>query len=226
MRETQRQRGKDEVGQRAVAAQREPAPEIGEEIEQREAEHELRRGDAEEGERHRRLVAEAAAPRCGIDAGGNADHQLRDDGAEHEEQGGRKPRRDKLAHVGFPRIGDAKIAPHEAAEVINVLHGDRLVEAELLADLLAHLRGGVAARDHGHGIGRDHEGEAEGDDAHPPQDEQRRGQALGEIGQHQPLPRWVGSSASRSPSPTRLKASARMRMAAPGMKTSHGALRK
>ena len=222
----QRDGGQDQVAERAIAAQWEPAEQIGEEIEKAQAQHELRRRHGEEGERHRHLVAGLAAPCRRIEPGRNADQQLGDDRPQHQQQGGRKPRRDQRADLAFPGIGNAEIALGQPLRIGDILLDQRLVEAELEADLLAHFGRRIAPGDHRHRIGGDEEGQAEGDDRHPHQNEGRCRQALGEIEEHQRRPRCVGSSASRRPSPARLKASATMRMAAPGMKTSHGALRK
>ena len=50
------ERRQDQMGEGAVAADREPAELHGEDVEQQEADDELRRRDADEGERHQRLV--------------------------------------------------------------------------------------------------------------------------------------------------------------------------
>lgn len=224
--ESERHRRQDQMAERAIAAQRKPAEQIGEEVEKAEAQHELRRRHGEEGERHRHLVAGLAAPRRRIEPGRNADQELGDDRSQHQQQGGGKPGGDERADFTFSCIGNAEVALRQPLGVGGILLDEGLVEAELDADLLAQLRRRIAPGDHRHRIGRDEEGEAEGDDRHAHQDEGRGREPLGEIEEHQRRPRCVGSSASRRPSPARLKASATIRMAAPGMKTSHGALRK
>ena len=72
-------------------------------------------------------------------------------------------------------------------------------------------------------VGRQQVEQQEGDEADPEQDQHRRHQPPGDVGHH-PRPFCVGSSTSRSPSPTRLKASASSTIAAPGMNTSQGAV--
>ena len=215
-----------EVAQGAVAAERKPAQEVGEDIEQGEPDDELRRRDRDEGQRHRHLVGAAAAAAGGIDPGRDADHQLGQDGAEHKQQGGGKTGCDQVADIALAGVGLAEIADREASDISEILHRQRPVEAELVADLLASLGRGIAPGQHGHRIGRDHEGEGEGDHGHPDQDHEGCDEPSREIADHPLRSRWVGSRASRRPSPTRLKERARIRMAAPGMKTSQGALRK
>ena len=75
-----------------------------------------------------------------------------------------------------------------------------------------------------HRVGRQEVEEEIGHQRDADEDEQRLAEAAGEVAAHQSRPRWVGSSASRSASPRRLKARASNRIAAPGMNTSHGAV--
>ena len=92
----------------------------------------------------------------------------------------------------------------------------------MFCDLLGDWR--CRARDLTGRIGRDDEEKDEGDEGHADQDQQRLHQAAEDIGGHQYRPFCVGSRISRSASPTRLKPSASRMMAAPGMKTSQGAV--
>ncbi len=103
------------------------------------------------------------------------------------------------------------------------LHPDRPVEAKLLAHLLDLRRVRGAAGNHAGRIGGQEMQQQEGDGGDAEQDQRGLHQAAGEIGRHQCLPRSVGSSRSRSASPTRLTASASSTMAKPGMNTSQGA---
>ena len=215
------------MGEAAVATQREPAEEVGEYIEQEKPDDELRRRDAGERQHHGRLVGRGAAPRGGEDARRDADEKLGEDGRQHELQGGGKPRGDEIADGGLARVGMAEVAPGEPRHIGQVLDGQRLVEAELLADELARLGGGVAAGEHRRRVGGNEIGEAERDKRHADENDERGAEAAEKIGdRHARRPRWVGSSASLSPSPTRLKASATTRMAMPGKNTIHGAFRK
>ena len=93
-----------------------------------------------------------------------------------------------------------------------------------MADVGDHLRRGAAARDQGGRVGGQEVQQQEGDERDPEQDGGGLDDPLQQQHRHQPRPRWVGSSRSRSASPTRLKDSAVARMMAPGMKTSQGAL--
>ena len=66
--DAERQRRQDEMREGAVAADREPAELHREDIEQQQADHELRRRDADEGGDHQRPVGGAAALDRGDDA--------------------------------------------------------------------------------------------------------------------------------------------------------------
>ena len=81
----------------------------------------------------------------------------------------------------------------------------------------------AAAGEHARRVGRQRIEQHEGDGGHTEQDQAGLHEAFCQQRRHQPRPRWVGSSMSRSASPTRLKASAVSRITAPGKKTSQGA---
>ena len=129
-----------------------------------------------------------------------------------------------VADIALAGVGVAEIATGRGVrQIAQILHRQRPVEAELVADLLATvwavaLRPAIMA----HRIGRDHEGEGEGDDGHAEQDQKRCDEPSREIADHPLRPRWVGSRASRRPSPTRLKERARIRIAAPGNEDQPG----
>ena len=84
--------------------------------------------------------------------------------------------------------------------------------------------GALPPRDLTHRVGRQEVEQEIGHQRDAEQDEQRLAEPAREIEAHQSRPRWVGSSASRSASPTRLNDKATSRIAAPGMNTSHGAV--
>ena len=114
--DAERQRRQDEMRERAVAADREPAELHREDVEQQDADDELRRRDADEGGDHQRLVGRACRActrrdRCPcvrpID-------QLADDGAGHQQQRRRQPRRDQLGDLGPLQVGAAEIALQQA----------------------------------------------------------------------------------------------------------------
>ncbi len=93
-----------------------------------------------------------------------------------------------------------------------------------MADVGDHLGIGAAASDQRGRVGRQVVQQQEGHEGHAEQDRGRLDQAPSQQERHQPRPRWVGSSRSRSASPTRLNERAVRRMMAPGMNTSQGAL--
>ena len=53
-----------------------------------------------------------------------------------EDHGDRQPREDHVGHRLAQRVGAAEIAPQRAGEPVEILHGDRPVEAVELADRL------------------------------------------------------------------------------------------
>ena len=87
-----------------------------------------------------------------------------------------------------------------------------------------HLGIGAAAGDQRGRVGRQVVQQQKGHERHAEQDRGGLEQAFPQKQRHQPRPRWVGSSRSRSASPTRLNDKAVSRMMAPGMNTSQGAL--
>ena len=103
----------------------------GEQVEQQQADDELRRRDADETQHHDHLVGRSVAPGRRVDAGGQAEQQLEEDGGDHELQRGGQAARDQLAHLGLLHVGPAEIALDQVAEIAQVLRRDRLVEAEL-----------------------------------------------------------------------------------------------
>ncbi len=143
--------------------------------------------------------------------------------AKHQCQRRRQAGGNQRPDIGLLRIGAAEIAVQQIAEIGAELDQQRLVEAELMADVGDRLGRSAAAGDHAGRIGRKGVEQHEGDGRYAEQDESRLRQPAQHEGRHQPLPRWVGSRMSRSASPTRLKESAVRRMIAPGMKTSQGA---
>ena len=130
---------------------------------------------------------------------------------------------DQLGHLAALQVGAPEVALQQPAEVAPVLHQERLVEPELGADARHRVGRGGAAGDLPRRVGRQDVEQQEGDEADPEQDQHRRRQPPRRVG-HQPRPFCVGSSTSRSASPTRLKASASIRIATPGKKTSQGAV--
>ena len=133
-----------------------------------------------------------------------ADQQLDHDGAGHELQRRRQARQDQRRDLGLLDVGAAEIALQQVAEIAQILLPQRQVEAELAPDALDHLGRGVAPRELPHRVGRQQIEQHVGDQRDAEQDEQRLAEPPGEVAAHQSRPRWVGSSASRSASPSRL----------------------
>src|SRR5690606_1125798 len=125
--------------------------------------------------------------------------------------------------LGLLGVGAAQVAPEQLAQVVDVLHRQRAVEAQLLADALDRLHRGAAAGDHARRVGRQQERQQERDDADAEQHAGGLQQALREIADHR---RSARSRASRSASPRRLNDSEVSTMAMPGKITSQGASRK
>ena len=221
--QAERQRRQDQMGEGAVAADGEPAQLDREDIKQQQADHELRGGHRQERADHQRLVGQPPARQRGHDAHGDAQSQFAEDRGNHQQQGGRQARGDQFRHFGLLQIAAPHVALHQPAQVAPVLHHERLIEAQLLADVFHRLRRGRPPRNLAHRIGGQDIKQKEGDEADPKQDQRRLDQAAQQIGGHQSRPRCIGSSTSRKASPTRLKASASSRIAAPGMNTSQGA---
>ena len=114
-------------------------------------------------------------------------------------------------------------ALRKAAEVPGELDQEGAIKAKFMSDAFNRRGGCRPARDLADRIcGQDIQ-QKECDKADTQQDQHRLQQAAQDVGGHYSRPRWVGSSTSRSASPTRLKASASKMIAAPGMNTSHGA---
>ena len=115
--------------ERAVAADREPAEQNREDVEQEDADHELRRRNPDEAQDHDRVVGRFAAFHRGEHAGGQADQQLAEYGARHQEQRRRKARQDQFGNLGFLNVGPAEIALKQAREIAQILLVERQVKA-------------------------------------------------------------------------------------------------
>ena len=141
----------------------------------RQQQHHAQPGDRHrvEDQRHRdRPVVQPRPPPPG-------GHHARGDADQDREQRRQRHQRDRVlevapqlvAHGPAALVGDAEVAVRELAEVGDVLAGDRLVEAELLPQVLL---GGRAqprvAAELGHGVARQH---PEQEEVHADDDEQR-----------------------------------------------------
>ena len=154
----------------------------------------------------RPLSSARPAPQRRDDADGQADHQLADDAAGHQQQRRRQPRRDQAGDLGLLQVAAAHVAVEQPAQVTQVLHQQRPVEAQLVPDVLDRLLRGRAAGDLPHRVGGQHVKQQEGDEADPQKDQRGLHQATDQIGiMHAPLPRapaqtlFPASAISRAP---------------------------
>ncbi len=148
---------------------------------------------------------------------------------EREQRGRRHTVGDRLGDRLVGREGAAEVTLEDPAEVAEVLHEDRVVEPEVLPHQLDDLVAGPQPRVGASRIDRREERcrEREGDDR--PEDDDRPGESLQHVARHQRTPPMrkrrrssVGSSESRSPSPSSEKPSMASTIAAPGSAISHG----
>ncbi len=109
----ERDGGQHKMRERAVAADGEPAELDREDIEEEQAHHELRCRDRDEGDDHQPLIERPSAPEGCDDAHGQAQHQLAQDRAAHQLQGGGQARRDQRRHIGLLQVAAPEIALHE-----------------------------------------------------------------------------------------------------------------
>ena len=138
------------------------------------------------------MVDPRAGPGRGENAERNRDHD-RDDEAEQRQFGGRRQAvadfgRDRLA--GGERI--AEIAMGEIVGVAEELLDQRLVEAELLADLLDRLLVRRGTGEIRRGIAGQRARQQERDDHDPDQARDRKHQPLADHGQHGQRSQWDG----------------------------------
>ena len=128
--------------ERHIARGRQPAELDREQEDQHDAEPEIRRRDAPQREQIGAIVPGRALLHRGDDAGGNADQERDHDRHRAELERHRQLLRDQLAHRHLDAQRLAEVARQHALDPVDVLHGDRLIEPVLLADLLDH--GGIA----------------------------------------------------------------------------------
>ena len=105
--------------------------------------------------------------------------------------------------------GAAEVAAREARDVVEVADGERLVEAQVLAQRGDGVLGGVLAQHQRHRVTRQQIDRQHDDEHHAEQDGHREQQAADDERQHSPessamgVPgrseRWPGSPRGRSP---------------------------
>ena len=221
--QAQRQRGQHQMREGPVTPDRKPAEFDREDIKQQQAYHELRGRYGDETADHQHLIQRSAAIEGRCDTQCQTDQQFAEDGCDHQQQRRRQPRPDQLCHLGPLQIAPPQIALHQSAEIAPILDDERLIEAEVLPDAGYRLGCGRPSGNLAHRIGGQDVKQKECDETDADQYKHRTDQAPGKVGGHQSAPLCVGSSTSRSASPTRLNASASSSTAAPGMNTNHGA---
>ena len=113
--DAERERRQDEMREAAVAAHRKPVEMHREDVEEEDADHELRRRGEDEGSDHQSLIDLAAARQRREHAHGHADHDLEEDRAADEEKRRRQARPDQRRDLDLLLIGAAEIALRELA---------------------------------------------------------------------------------------------------------------
>ena len=141
----ERDGGKDERLWRAGAQRGQPAKVDGEDEDQDERQPEERDGGAEHDEGGPDAVQPGAGPHAGDDADRDADDDAHAHRREGEDEGRAGVRPDFRGDVLAGHVGLAEVAVEDAAEKVDELRRQRLVEAELLAQLLDLVRGRARA---------------------------------------------------------------------------------
>ncbi len=96
-------------------------------------------GQAEEAEPADDMIRHGSRPLRGVDADGDRDEEREHEGCPRQNQRVRQPLADLTENGALIRVRDAEVAVQEAAGPLEVLHVDRLIQAEiraLLRDLL------------------------------------------------------------------------------------------
>ena len=172
---------------------RRPAEQVVEDIDQDQAGEEHRQRHARGRDHAAGMIDQRAGPGRRQDAERHRD-QHRDDQAEQRQLGrGRQPGLDFLADrlAGGQRV--AEIAVREIVDVAAELHDQRLVEAELHADLLDRLLGRGGPGEIGRRIAGQRARQQEGDDHDADQARHRHQHSLEDHAEHRRLsfPVWV-----------------------------------
>ena len=137
-----------------VALDRQPAELDGEDVDQAIADDEARHREAHHREGHDDAVEQRALAVGGHHAHRHGDADGEDQGAGGERQGGLDALGDQLGHGLLEEEALAEIALQDVADPDGELRPDRLVEAELLADVVDLVGGGIVAGDHRRRIAR------------------------------------------------------------------------
>src|SRR5262249_10131863 len=130
--DTQRQGGKYQMGKSPVAAHRQPAKPNAENVEQKNPDDELWRGDQRERRDHDDAIEELVAAGRGNQPKTDADQDFKEDGAGNQCERRRQAGEDQLGYLTLLLIRTAEIAVEKTAEVMQVALMKGQVQAELL----------------------------------------------------------------------------------------------
>ena len=207
-----------------VARIGEPGEPEREHVQQHRGQQEHRYRHARDGRHHQSAVQQPARPQRAYRAKHDRDDHPQDRRRDHERERNGEPLNELADDVEVVLVID-DLAGEDQLHRVAVLDVDRLVEAELLADL-GHRGGrGVAAGDRPRRVvARDDLEDPEHHDRRGEQQQDRGGRAPRDEPGHQVLTRtWArGSSASRTPSPTTLTLSTVSTSIAPGIRENVG----
>jgi hypothetical protein len=155
--------------ERHVARHGQPAQPDAEDEDHQEAEEEVGDREPEEGQPHERLVHRRVVIPGGDDPRGHAEEHGDQGPPDREEQRGLDPLHHRFRDGAPQEDRVAEIAGQQASVPVHELHGQRLVEAELAAELADVVGRGVRPRDDAGGIAGGEVDEHErqrGDDDH------------------------------------------------------------
>src|SRR5947208_5273653 len=199
----------DEVPDASVATQRQQPEPIAELVDQQVPEPERRERETHERRQQDRHVDRRAAARCRRDSDDEAEKEADSETRDREQRRRADPCED---HVGDPpsrHVRAAEVRVRQLPDVASVLHDERVVEAEVLADRRERLRVRLRAGDRHRRI--------RGHDSHEHEDDERGAEErtegtqdpAGEIG-HQALRRTLAYAVgSRTPARANAISSAR-----------------
>ena len=151
------------IGERDIAAGRQPAQVDREEDDHQQAEIEIRQRNADHGEQHRHLIHPGVLPQRRDDAADQSDQQR-----DHQRIGRQRQRHRQAQHRGVHhRLAQqqrtAEIAVQQARVPAPELRQQRLIEAEIMADVGDLLRRGGQPGDRRRGIAGDQMDHGKGD---------------------------------------------------------------
>ena len=177
-------RRQHEMRERPASADRQPAELDGKHDREQRPQPEVRNRDADERQRHRAVVDGRAAP----DGGDDAERQRNQHGDGHRRERQLRGRRHALENLLQHRLivpqRHAEIAARQPLEKRSVLHEQRPVEAETLAELRDVLRRGAFAEHRLRGIAGNEVDERKDQRRHAEQHRDRQQQPADEVSMH------------------------------------------